>query len=178
MKRWIALLPVVLFAALAGFFLYGLESPNKDILQSPLIGTRAPATVLPDIEGRAGGIKSAYFGDGKPVLVNFFASWCPPCHLEHPQLLALKKSGVRIYGIAVKDKPADTALFLSQKGNPFAQIGSDLNGRTAINWGVHAYPESYMVDSKGIIRFKQVGDIRAEQVPQIIKTMQALEQEN
>jgi cytochrome c biogenesis protein CcmG/thiol:disulfide interchange protein DsbE len=177
MKRWIALLPIFLFAALAGFFLYGLERPDKDVLQSPLIGTQAPATMLPDLEGRAGGIVSANFGDGKPVLVNFFASWCPPCHLEHPQLLTLKKSGVRIFGIAVKDTPADTALFLSQKGNPFAQVGSDRSGRTAINWGVYAYPESYLIDGKGIIRFKQVGDIRAEQVPQILKTMQALEQE-
>jgi cytochrome c biogenesis protein CcmG, thiol:disulfide interchange protein DsbE len=178
MKRWIALLPVLLFAALAGFFLYGLERTDKDVLQSPLIGTRAPATVLADLEGRAGGITSAHVGDGKPVLVNFFASWCPPCHVEHPQLLSLKKAGVRIYGIAVKDKPADTALFLSQKGNPFARVGSDINGRTAINWGVYGYPESYMIDGKGIIRFKQVGDIRAEQVPQILKTMQALEQES
>jgi cytochrome c biogenesis protein CcmG, thiol:disulfide interchange protein DsbE len=176
MKKLFALLPVIVFAMLAGFFIYGLERPEKDILQSPLIGLNAPQTILPDTEGRAGGLLPAHFADGKPVLVNFFASWCPPCHAEHPQLLALQKAGVRIYGVAVKDKPADTALFLKQKGNPYARIGADKEGRTAIDWGVYGYPESYILDGQGIVRFKQVGDIRPEQVPALLKTVRALEQ--
>jgi cytochrome c biogenesis protein CcmG, thiol:disulfide interchange protein DsbE len=176
MKKELALLPVVLFAGLAGLFLYGLERPDKDVLTSPLLNLPAPNTVLPDLSGGPGGLRPAYFTTGKPVLVNFFASWCPPCHAEHPQLLALQKAGVQIYGIAVKDKPADTQQFLATKGNPYARIGSDSTGRTTINWGVYGYPESYMVDGKGIVRFKQVGDIRPEQVQQIVKTMQALEQ--
>jgi cytochrome c biogenesis protein CcmG, thiol:disulfide interchange protein DsbE len=176
MKKWLALLPVVLFAGLAGLFLYGLERPDKDVLASPLLNLPVPNTVLPDLSGGAGGLRPAYFTTGKPVLVNFFASWCPPCHAEHPQLLALQKAGVQIYGIAVKDKPADTQQFLATKGNPYTRIGSDRTGRTTINWGVYGYPESYMVDGKGIVRFKQVGDIRPEQVQQIVKTMQALEQ--
>jgi cytochrome c biogenesis protein CcmG, thiol:disulfide interchange protein DsbE len=176
MKKLLALLPVVLFAGLAGLFLYGLERPDQNVLASPLVGKPAPNTVLPDLAGRAGGLQPPYFATGKPVLVNFFASWCPPCHAEHPQLMALQKAGVPIYGIAVKDKPADTQAFLAAKGNPYARIGSDASGRTTVNWGVYGYPETYMLDGRGIVRFKQVGDIRPEQIPQILKTMQALEQ--
>lgn len=168
-------MPVILFAALAGVFIYGLERPDRDVLRSPLIGRAAPAILLADIDGRAGGIRPQHFHDGKPVLVNFFASWCLPCQAEHPQLRALQAAGVRIYGIAVKDKPADTRIFLQKLGNPYARLGVDGDGRAAIGWGVYGYPESYIVDGKGIIRFKQVGDIRADQLPQILKTLHMLE---
>ncbi len=176
MKRWMALLPVMLFAGLAGLFIQRLERPDKEVRPSPLIGKAYPATLLGDMDGRAGGLAAHHFADGKPVMVNFFASWCPPCQAEHPQLMQLKAAGVRMYGIAVKDRPVDTTRFLDQNGNPYARIGADRDGRVARTWGVYGYPESYLLDGNGIIRFRQAGDIRAEQVAQIVKTMHALEQ--
>jgi cytochrome c biogenesis protein CcmG/thiol:disulfide interchange protein DsbE len=108
-------------------------------------------------------------------VVNVFASWCIPCRDEHAVLTALKQaSGVRLFGINQKDAPENAAAFLSELGNPYDAIGADANGRVSIDWGVYGVPETFVVDAKGVIRFKHVGplsmeDIEAEMLPAVAR---------
>ena len=112
---------------------------------------------------------------GQVTVVNVFASWCIPCRDEHPVLEALKQqTGVALYGINQKDAPENAAAFLAQLGNPYDAVGADGDGRASIDWGVYGVPETFVVDAKGVIRFKHTGplrpaDIDAELVPQIEK---------
>ncbi len=168
---------LALAALLLAAALFWARAPQPGVRQvdpsaSRLIGQPAPNVPVPSLDGG----KALALLPGQPVLINFFASWCLPCHAEHAQLMALAQSGVRIYGVAVRDKPGDTRAFLQTLGNPYARTFSDVSGTGATAWDVASYPQSYMVDGKNIVRFKQAGDIRAEQRAQIIKTMQALEQ--
>lgn len=175
MNRVWRLLPVALFSAIAALFLIGLYGRPPSTIPSALIGKPAPAFALPAIE-------ELQASDGKPVpglaladlkgrgvtVVNVFASWCVPCRDEHPQLLALSRSGVRLVGINYKDDPENARRFLGSLGNPYSAVGSDASGRTAVEWGVYGVPESFVVDSEGIIRFKQIGPISPEQLASVV----------
>jgi len=107
------------------------------------------------------------------VLVNVFASWCPPCHAEHPLLMQLAQEGVVIYGINVKDKPAAAKAFLDKLGNPYARIGADTTGRASIDWGVYGYPETFVVDKEGRVRYRHVGQITPQQLDTVIRPLLA-----
>ena len=175
MNRVWRILPVALFSALAALFLIGLYGRPPSTIPSALIGKPAPAFALP-------AIAELQASDGKPVpglvladlkgrgvtVVNVFASWCVPCRDEHPQLLALSRSGVRLVGINYKDDPENARRFLGSLGNPYSAVGSDASGRTAVEWGVYGVPESFVVDSEGIIRFKQIGPISPEQLASVV----------
>jgi cytochrome c biogenesis protein CcmG/thiol:disulfide interchange protein DsbE len=101
---------------------------------------------------------------GKPILVNFFASWCVPCVEEADVLMDLRRAGTPLYGIAYKDKPEATAAFLAKHGNPYARIGRDEPGRVAIDWGVTGVPETYLIDKSGTVRSRWVGPLTAQSV--------------
>ncbi|BDA86661.1 thiol:disulfide interchange protein [Aureimonas sp. SA4125] len=159
------LLPLILFLSLAGVFLYQLVSGHDpQELPSALIGNPAPPTNLPPVEGilRADstpvpGLDLAQ-GDGRPVLVNVFASWCVPCRQEHPVLMDLARdTRFRLVGINYKDEPNNARQFLAGLGNPYAAIGSDLSGRAGIDWGVYGVPETFLVSPSGTIVWKQTG---------------------
>jgi len=156
------LIPVVAFLALAAVFAMQLSdiSGGKNIsdLPSALIGKPAPALDLPPIQGDGPGLKSADF-KGQVALVNIWASWCPPCRLEHPLLMRLAGEGVKLYGVNYKDRPEAAIAFLAELGNPFKALGADRTGRTSIDWGVYGYPETFVVDKKGIVRYRHVGPI-------------------
>jgi cytochrome c biogenesis protein CcmG/thiol:disulfide interchange protein DsbE len=123
-----------------------------------LSGKKIPAFHLPGIKGP--GFSSLDLATtGFPVLVNFFASWCPPCAEESPLLLKLQKQGVAIWGIAYKDIETKTTDFLDRHGNPYRRIGSDEPGRTAIDWGMTSVPESFLVDGEGYIRWHLAGPL-------------------
>lgn len=150
------LLPLLLFAGLLPVFLLGLGR-DPSVVPSPLIGKPAPEFTLPPLEAGGEGFKTADL-IGQTTLVNFFASWCLPCKIEHPLLLKLKEEGrVQVAGIAYRDAPEATARWLAKRGNPYDRIGMDRKGRIAIDWGVYGVPESYLVDSKGHVRWKHVG---------------------
>tara|TARA_R110002020_G_scaffold156117_8_gene337674 strand:- start:6682 stop:7239 length:558 start_codon:yes stop_codon:yes gene_type:complete len=160
----IAFLPLVLFIALAGVFLYQLGS-GKDASEIPsvLIGTKAPTLALPPLEGlSANGTPVPALTDaaikGKLALVNVWASWCVPCRQEHPVLLELSRDPrITLVGINYKDKNDNALKFLAELGNPFAAVGIDPQGKSAIDWGVYGIPETYLVAPDGTILFKQIG---------------------
>lgn len=161
--RWIALLPLALFAALGGFLLSGLFRDNPNALPSTFVGRPAPAlttTALPGYEP----LTPEMLADGQVKLVNFWASWCVPCRVEHPQIAALAER-VPVYGINYKDRrdgsPAEALAFLDELGNPYAAIGADDTGRTGIDWGLTGVPETFVIDGGGIVRLRHAGPIDA-----------------
>ena len=156
-------IPAIVFLAITavfGLYLYQIGSGQKSIsdLPSALIDEQVPEFTLPPIEGMAGGLTAADLR-GHVSLVNVWASWCPPCRVEHPILMRLAREGVAIYGINFKDKPEDAKAFLARFGNPYRKIGADRSGRAAIEWGVYGYPETFIVDRGGRIRYRHIGPI-------------------
>ena len=150
--------PALILAALIALLAIGLtRDPTR--IPSPLIGKPAPAFSLPLAGG--GTLTNAQL-QGRPALVNFFASWCGPCLQEHPLLMELAAQGVNIIGVNYKDEPADAEAWLARHGNAWRAIARDLDGRVAIDWGVYGVPESFVIDAQGIIRFKQVGPLTRE----------------
>ncbi len=170
-RRLAVMAPLALFAGLAAIFLVSLErGGDPSLVPSVLIGKPAPPTDLQPVEGLAlPGLATADLASGKPMLVNVWASWCAPCRQEHPVLEALAKDPrLTLVGINYKDKSDNARAFLGQLGNPFARIGADPSGRTAIDWGVYGVPESFLVDGKGVIRFKFIGPLTDEAVATVL----------
>jgi len=159
MRRLIYLLPVLLFVVVAGYFAWSLR-PGHDprLLPSALLDKPVPPFDLPSLSGQ-----DRFTHDilrGEPGLVNIFASWCAPCRVEHPLLMRLaKREGVRLYGIAYKDKPEDSARFLAELGDPYRAIGVDRDGRVGVDFGVYGVPETYVLDRDGHIRARHVGPL-------------------
>jgi cytochrome c biogenesis protein CcmG/thiol:disulfide interchange protein DsbE len=159
MKRLLHFAPLAVFAVLAVYFGFGLtRDPQK--LPSALIDRPVPAFALPAVAG-AGvpGLASADLAR-EVSLVNVFASWCPPCRVEHPILMRLARdNAVPIYGINYKDRAEDATRWLGDLGNPYRAIGWDIDNRVAVDWGVYGAPETFVVDAKGTIRYRHVGAI-------------------
>ncbi|WP_033073049.1 DsbE family thiol:disulfide interchange protein [Sphingopyxis sp. MWB1] len=174
-KHWLLFVPLAILGLLFGAFLYRLTTPAETLVQSHWIDKPMPLFNLPPATAGVPGLKSADLADGKPRLVNIFASWCIPCRAEAPQLEALKKAGVPIDGIAIRDRPEDVAQFLKEYGNPFDRIGSDMQSSVQIALGSSGVPESFLVDGKGIIREQIQGVILAEHVPEILAKLEAME---
>ncbi len=165
-RSFIVLLPLLVFGALALLFLTGLFGGDKNRLPSALIGRTVPEVTLPALEGLSlAGDPVPGFGrsdltGGQVTLVNVFASWCAPCHTEHPFLVELAKDKrFRIFGINQKDTPENARRFLTGKGNPYSAVGVDPNGRASIEWGVYGVPETFVVRGDGTIAHKLVGPL-------------------
>lgn len=167
----LALLPFILFAGLAALFFVRLDAGDASRIPSALIGKPVPERDLPALEGLIAegkpvpGIAAADFKRGEVTVVNVFASWCGPCHEEHPVLEAFAQSGVaRLVGINYKDDAENARRFLGELGNPYAAVGTDASGRAAIDWGVYGVPETFVIRGDGTIAFKYVGPLTPESV--------------
>lgn len=158
MARWLMVIPPVFFAGLAAVFYIGMQRDNPGELKSVFIGKPAPVlpeTGLPGIPV----LTAADLRSGEVTVVNFWASWCPPCRAEHPVLLEMQAQGIRVAGINMMDKEADALAYLAEDGNPFFALATDPNGRNRVEWGVTAPPETFIVDGDGTVLFKFVGPL-------------------
>jgi cytochrome c biogenesis protein CcmG, thiol:disulfide interchange protein DsbE len=160
-RRLLVLLPLLVFGGLAALFLTGLLGGDRGRLPSALIGQPSPMIALPPLDGvTVPGFGGQDLRQGKVRLVNVFASWCAPCHAEHPFLMELAKDPrITIFGVNQKDQPENARRFLGAKGNPYAAVGVDPNGRASIEWGVYGVPETFVVKGDGTIAYKLVGPI-------------------
>ena len=160
MKRWVFIAPIAAFAVLAFFLFRSLWSPAPDLVPSALLNKPAPRLTLPGLDAQSAAFTPADLAGGHVSVINVFASWCAPCRTETGPLAALARiKGVALYGLTQKDKPEATRAFLDEVGNPFARIARDDDGRASIEWGVYGVPETYVVDGKGVLRFKYVGGL-------------------
>ena len=164
MRKLLYSIPVAVFLAVAVYFGLALRpgyDPHK--LPSALIDKPAPAFDLARLDGQ--GQLSLASLKGQVVVVNFFASWCVPCRVEHPLLMRLAtQDHLKIYGIAYKDRPEDSRKELAQLGDPYAEVGIDREGRTGFDFGVYGVPETYVIDKLGHIRKRFVGPLSGAQV--------------
>lgn len=185
-RRLLLAMPLAVFAALGILFYARLGAGDAAKIPSALIGQPAPAFSLAPLEGGAR-LTQADLAKGGVTLVNVFASWCVPCHAEHPALMqlagdaALKARGLRIVGIAYKDALENTRRFLGAKGNPFAAVAVDDTGRTGIDWGVYGVPETFILRGDGVIAYKFTGPMTPDELartirPQIEKALAAEKQ--
>ena len=165
-------LPLVLFVLLGILLAVGLNiSDTKTHIPSPLIGRPIPEFILPDLFDPENLLSPEDFL-GEPYLVNFWGSWCPTCVFEHPVITDLAKTGrLKIVGLNFRDEPEDAKEWLSRHGNPYDTIAVDYNSRVSINFGVYAAPESFLVDPKGVVVFKQIGALTPEVVEETILPM-------
>lgn len=156
--RPLMLLPPLLFLGLAALFLFGNFRGDRDALPSTLVGRPAPAMTLGTL-GDLPVFADADLRAGEVTLVNFWASWCPPCRAEMPFFARLAEEGVIVYGVNARDDPANALAFLDELGNPFAGIGTSRDGRVAIDWGVYGMPETFVVAGDGTVIARYAGEV-------------------
>ncbi len=170
-RRWIYWVPLALIAFIGGISIYGLTVPQDPAIRSAMVGRKLPQFALPPATEGVQGLASKDMADGKPRLLNIFASWCIPCKAEAPQLEALKNAGAEIDAVAIRDKPEDVAAFLAEFGNPFRRIGADQQLSVQLALGSSGVPETYVIGGDGTILYQHIGDIRAEHVPMLLEKL-------
>lgn len=159
-----------LFIALVALLALGLQLDPREV-PSPLIGRPAPAFELPLLAepDRRFSEKTML---GQVWVLNVWASWCPPCLVEHPVVSQMSRSGLApVVGLNYKDTREEALPWLERNGNPFQVVVFDPNGRIGIDYGVYGVPETYVIDRKGVIRYKHIGPLSAEVVQKRIEPM-------
>ena len=158
MRFWLV---IAGFLVLVGLLAFGLRLDPREV-PSPLIGKPAPAFELPLLQQPD---KTFSQKDmlGTGWVMNVWASWCPPCLVEHPVVSELARSGIApVVGMNYKDAREDALPWLKRNGDPFKVIVYDAAGRIAIDYGVYGVPETYVIDRNGVIRYKRVGPLTPE----------------
>ena len=154
-------IPLAIFLMLAGFLAVGLMRDPRAV-PSPYIGKAAPAFRLEQLHDAT----AAFAPDdmkGKVWLLNVWASWCASCRVEHPLLVDMaRKKLVPIVGLNYKDKREDGIQWLKRFGDPYALSAWDIDGRVGIDYGVYGAPETFVIDKRGVIRYKHIGPITPE----------------
>jgi cytochrome c biogenesis protein CcmG/thiol:disulfide interchange protein DsbE len=156
---------VLLFAG------YGLHH-DPHVNPAALVGKPLPADSLTPLNG--GAAQAIAAADSPPMVVNVFASWCAPCAEEAPQLMRLKAQGVPMVGVAYKDQPGATQTFLDKYGNPFDQVLQDRSGDAGVDFGISGVPETFVVDSHGMIVAKHIGPMTDQDVDSLAQQVSAL----
>ena len=168
--KYIVLIIATFFIFVCLFFAL---NKKEQTLKSPLLNKPAPEinldTLVEDYKLSNNNFRNEI------VLVNFFASWCVPCIVEHDFLFKLKKQKpIKIYGINYKDNIENLEVWLKKLGNPYAKIGIDKTGTTGIDWGVNGIPESFLIDQNGIIKHKINGVIDEKQIKILLIKIESL----
>jgi len=165
-----ALWTLGIFVALVALLAVGLRLDPREV-PSPLIGKPAPPFELPLLTE-----PDKRFSQkdmlGKVWIMNVWASWCPPCLVEHPVVTRIAQSGLApVVGLNYKDARDDALPWLKRNGNPYQLIVFDANGRIGIDYGVYGVPETYVIDRKGVIRYKHIGPLNADVVKQKVEPL-------
>ncbi len=162
------LAPPLIFLGIAAMFYAGMQRDDPEALPLATLGQ-----VVADFELQPlGGLTPFGAGDlrGPGVkLVNYWASWCGPCRVEHPNLMALAAEGIPVFGINYKDDPVRALRFLAELGDPYAAVAADPSGRVALDWGLYGVPETYVIDSRGRILLRHAGPLTRDVVERVIR---------
>ncbi len=170
MMRFI--LPFVIFVVLSVFLYKGLGRDTREV-PSPLVGKAAPAFVLPQLSEPEKNFSPAEM-KGKVWLLNVWASWCGACKDEHPVLMALSQQNiVPVIGLDYKDKREDGEMTLRKAGNPYNLVIADKDGKVGFDYGVYGVPETYVIDKNGMIAYKLIGALTAQNLRETILPMVA-----
>ena len=171
MSRAIRFAPLVVLILVIVALIWRLATPVDTTVSSNLEGKPLPAFALPAVVAKPG-LASQDLETGTPRILNIFASWCVPCVAEVKVLQELKRRGVHVDGIAIRDRPEDVAEFLGSYGDPFQRMGSDDNSRVQLALGSSGVPESFVVDGRGVIRYQHIGAIEPAHVPTILAELE------
>jgi cytochrome c biogenesis protein CcmG/thiol:disulfide interchange protein DsbE len=172
-RRVLPFIPVVVLVALGLlFWAHSLKKQDVQVQPNALIGKPLPTAAFPPLDGGTAIPVTPALG-GKPGLVNVFGSWCGPCFIEAPQLMALKQAGVNIVGVTWMDQPGNTHAFLERTGNPFSLVlqGGD---QASVEFGITAAPETFIVNSKGMVVDKRTQPLTDADVKAILKQLKTL----
>ena len=160
MKKQLLIIPSILFLLILLTFFYLLIIERDPFeLPSNLLDKNVPNFEAESLLKNENFVSSKEFGN-EIILVNFFATWCRPCRDEHVYVKRFSnEKGIRVIGINYKDSSDNAIEWLKKLGNPYSNVPVDKNGRIAIDWGVYGIPETFVVNSKGIIKYRHVGPI-------------------
>ena len=173
MRNSLRFLPAALLLLVVGVLVWRLVNPPDTNIQSELVGQAVPEfEAVAALPGKAA-LASSDLADGRPKLLNFFASWCVPCISEAPLLAELNRQGVPIVGIAVRDRPDDLREFLADNGDPFERISSDPQSKLQLAFGSAGVPETFVVDGRGIIRMQHIGPVEADDIPALLEAVRS-----
>ena len=174
MSRGLRLIPIILLLWLVVGLAWRLVRPADTAIPSQMVERPVPTFRLPAALAGKAGLGDTDLATGQPRLVNMFASWCVPCTGEAPVLAELKRRGVRIDGIAVRDTPGALAAFLARNGDPYERIGSDAQSEVQIAFGSSGVPETFLIDGKGVIRRQYIGPLNASNIPGVVRELEQL----
>ena len=160
MKRQLLTIPFIFFLlVLSTFFYLLIIERNPSELPSNLLDKNVPNFETKSLLKNEKFVSSKEFGN-EIMLVNFFATWCEPCRDEHIYIKRFSsEKEIRVIGINYKDNPKKAIQWLNNLGNPYSDVPIDKNGRIAIDWGVYGIPETFVISSKGIIKYRHIGPV-------------------
>lgn len=170
-RKVILWLPFAVIAALFAAFFLGLMNPDDHVIPSQMVGKPLPEFVAPAALPAQPGASTSDFRDGKPRLLNVFASWCVPCVQEIPVLVRMQGQGAEINGLAVHDNTADLQRFLGANGNPYTRVGLDQDGKAQIALGSAGVPETFVVDGRGTVLYQHIGPVTEGDVPKLMSML-------
>ncbi len=163
--------PLIVFGLLVVLLVVGLiKSEFVRDVPSPLIGKPVPQFSIATVEDQQQSFSDEEL-KGQVSLVNIWASWCVSCRAEHKLLNVASRQGVKIYGINYKDELPDARRWLAAYGNPYVKSAHDITGRSGIDWGVYGTPETFVIDKKGMIRYKHTGPVYKKDMDDTILPM-------
>jgi cytochrome c biogenesis protein CcmG/thiol:disulfide interchange protein DsbE len=171
MSRGWRVIPLILLLFLVSGLAWRLIKPADPAIPSQLVERPVPQFELAAAVPGKAGLKSADLVGGEPRLLNIFASWCVPCIGEAPVLSELRRRGVKIDAIAVRDSPEAIQAFLRDHGDPYASIGADPRSNAQMALGSSGVPETFVVDGRGVIRHQYIGPLTWANVPGVLQQL-------
>ena len=172
MSRGLRLIPIILLVWLVLGLAWRLISPPNPAVPSQMVAFPVPKFELnPMLPGKPG-LKTSDLATGRPRLLNIFASWCVPCIGEAPVLAELRRSGVAIDAIAIRDTPDAVTAFLARNGDPYERIGSDPQSNVQISLGSSGVPETFVVDGRGVIRRQYIGPLSTSNITGVLRELE------